>query len=158
MVERAEAKMTDAEQANRDSPQPPAPIHLRVLSDATFLAPVRKSVEAFCSRCGFDTAAVGEIGLCLNEAMANITRHAYGGASDKPVEVDVDFDGAAVVVKVRDWGSGRKPPTEPQHDPLKPGGIGIVCLKTLLDGFAFTQLPDGMLLTMKRSLNHGKAP
>ena len=133
-------------------------LHLRVLSDPAFLAPVRRSVEAFCAACGFDTASAGEIGLCVNEAMANVTRHAYGGAPDKPVEADADFDGTSVTVKVRDWGSGREPPTQPRHDPLTPGGVGIVCLRTLLDEFVFTKLPDGMLLTMKRSLTHGKAP
>jgi len=137
---------------------PPASLHLRVLSDPAFLAPVRHAVEALCAASGFDEVAVGEIGLCLNEAMANVTRHAYGGAADKPVEVDADFDGTTVLLKVRDWGCGREPPKEPRHDPLTPGGVGIVCLKTLLDEFAFTKLPDGMLLTLKRSLTHGKAP
>jgi anti-sigma regulatory factor (Ser/Thr protein kinase) len=135
----------------------PAALYLRVLSDPAFLAPVRRSVEAFCGECGFDTTSVEEIGLVLNEAMANVTRHAYGGASDKPVEVHADFDGTSVLVKLRDWGNGRKPPTEPRHDPMTPGGVGIVCLKKLLDEFAFTPMPDGMLLTMKRSLTHGKA-
>src|SRR3712207_7212584 len=34
------------------------------------------------------------------------------------------------------------------HDPLTPGGLGLVCLRQLLDEMAFTPLPDGMLLTM----------
>ena len=136
----------------------PDSLQLRVLSDPAFLAPVRRSVEKFCAECGFDATSAGEIGLVLNEAMANVTRHAYGGASDKPVEVEVKFDGASLKIEVRDWGSGRKPPSEPRHDPLTPGGVGIVCLKKMLDEFEFVPMPDGMLLTMKRSLTHGKAP
>jgi len=147
------------DQPEKHPGSPPQPsLHLRVLSDPAFLKPVRHSVEAFCTARGFDTASVEEIGLVVNEALANVTRHAYGGASDKPVEVDVEFDGTELLVKVRDWGSGRKPPAEPRHDPLTPGGVGIVCMKKLLDEFAFTPLPDGMLLTMKRSLTNGKAP
>ena len=144
-------------QSERSAPQRPAAMKLRVTSDPAFLAPVRRSVEHFSGQAGLDVKAAGELGLCVNEAMANVTRHAYGGATDKPVEVDVDFDGEAVRVRLRDWGHGHEPPTEPKHDPLKPGGIGLVCLKQLLDGFEFTKLPDGMRLTMKRNLNHGRA-
>ena len=133
-------------------------LHLRVLSDPAFLAPVRHAMEDFCAARGFDGKSVGEIGLCVNEAMANVTRHAYGGAKDRPVEVGADFDGFTLLVKVRDWGSGRVPPADTWHDPLTPGGLGIVCLKKLLDDFTFTKLPDGMLLTLKRTLTHGKAP
>ncbi len=133
-------------------------LFLRVLSDTAYLAPVRHSIETFCAAHGFDKAAVDDIGLCVNEAMANVTRHAYSGAMDQPVEVKADFDGSHLLLTVRDWGSGQQPPTEPRHDPLTPGGVGIVCFKKLLDGFTFTKMPDGMLLTMKRTLTHGKAP
>jgi serine/threonine-protein kinase RsbW len=139
------------------APATPA-MHLRVLSDTAYLAPVRHSVESFCIDHGFDVESAGEVGLCVNEAMANIFRHAYGGAKDRPVEVAAEFDGTAVSIQLRDWGIGREPPAEPKHDPLTPGGIGLVCLKKLLDGLAFTKMPDGMLLTMKRTLTHGKAP
>jgi anti-sigma regulatory factor (Ser/Thr protein kinase) len=134
-----------------------APLRLRVTSDPHFIAPVRRAVEHFCTEAGFDEKAVGELGLCLNESMANVTRHAYEGNHNKPIEVDAEFDGKTACLKVRDWGPGREPPAEPHHDPLKPGGIGLVCLKTLLDEFKFTKLPDGMLLTMKRKLSHGRA-
>jgi anti-sigma regulatory factor (Ser/Thr protein kinase) len=144
-------------QTERSAPQRPAALKLRVTSDPAFLSPVRRCVEHFCVEAGLDDKAVAELGLCVNEAMANVTRHVYDGAIDKPVEVDADFDGEAVRIRVRDWGPGREPPTEPKHDPLKPGGIGLVCLKSLLDDFEFKKLPDGMRLTMKRNLNHGRA-
>lgn len=133
-------------------------LHLRILSDPAFLSPVRHAIEAFCAGRGFDARSAGEIGLCVNEAMANVTRHAYEGATDRPVEVDANFDGFTLLVKVRDWGPGRQPPAEARHDPLTPGGLGIVCLKKLLDEFTFTKVPDGMLLTMKRTLTDGKTP
>jgi anti-sigma regulatory factor (Ser/Thr protein kinase) len=139
------------------APAAPA-LHLRVLSDTGYLAPVRHSIESFCIARGFDVESAGEVGLCVNEAMANISRHAYGGAKDRPVEVAAEFDGASVTIRLRDWGIGREPPAEPKHDPLTPGGVGMVCLKKMLDGLAFTKMPDGMLLTMKRTLTHGKAP
>lgn len=127
-------------------------LHLRVLSNTAYLAPVRHSIESFCTASGFDAKSTGEIGLCVNEAMANIFRHAYGGAKDLPVEISAEFDGTSVSIRLRDWGTGFLPPDEPKHDPQTPGGIGMVCLKKLLDECTFTKLPDGMALNMKRSL------
>ena len=132
------------------STPPPAGLRLNVTSDPANLADVRHACEAFCLRCGLDAAAAGDVGLCVNEAMANVTRHAYAGATDKPVEISGRFDGAAVHISVRDWGSGELPPARPKFDPLTPGGLGLVCLRKLLDDLVYAPQPDGMLLTMTR--------
>jgi anti-sigma regulatory factor (Ser/Thr protein kinase) len=129
---------------------------LNVTSDPANLAPVRKSCEAFCESHGLDEAAVHDVGLCVNEAMANVTRHAYGGATDKPMVVTADAigDGPAgaggVKITLRDWGVGVNPMMLPRkpRDPLQPGGLGLICLRELLDEVTFDKQPDGMLLTM----------
>ena len=126
-------------------------LHLAVNSDPASLAPVRKAVEAYAADCGYDAKTVGEIGLVVNEAMANITRHAYGGAIDKPVVVEADFEENLLRVTLRDWGSGCDPSTIPsKRDPLTPGGLGLICLRRMMDEVTFSPLPDGMLLTLKR--------
>jgi anti-sigma regulatory factor (Ser/Thr protein kinase) len=124
---------------------------LEETSDPARLAPIRRAVEAFCTSCGFDEKAVGEVGLCVNEALANITRHAYGGAIDQPVRIDASFVQDMLEVTIRDWGNGKDPTLSPhKHDPLTPGGLGMVCLQALMDEMTFQPQPDGMLLTMKR--------
>src|SRR5829696_6172301 len=60
---------------------------LNVTSAPANLGPVRRACEAFCRTHGLDDAATADVGLCVNEAMANVTRHAYGGATDRPVVV-----------------------------------------------------------------------
>ncbi len=131
---------------------PPRPeLRLKVTSDPAHLADVRHACEAFCVEHGLGLAAAADMGLCVNEAMANVTRHAYGGATDQPVVVTAHFDGRAVTVTLRDWGNGVNPSdVEPKQDPLAPGGIGLVCLRRLLDECVYTPQPDGMLLTMKK--------
>lgn len=136
---------------------------LNVSSDPANLASVRRACEAFCRRQGLDEAAAADLGLCVNEAMANVTRHAYGGATDRPVAViaeAVDAAGAVVPdghpaarsvrVVVRDWGNGVNPLSLPPKppDPLQPGGIGLVCLRRLIDELACEPQPDGMRLVM----------
>ena len=55
-------------------------VRLNVTSDLVHLATVRHALEAFCLDWGLGDAAAGDVGLVVNEAMANITRHAYAGA------------------------------------------------------------------------------
>ena len=132
------------------SPAPPGRLQLNVTSDPANLATVRHACEAYCMQCGLGVAAAADVGLCVNEAMANVTRHAYGGATDRPVEILGWFDGGAVHISMRDWGSGEVPRLYSKHDPLKPGGLGMVCLRELLDDIVYAPQPDGMLLTMTK--------
>ena len=129
----------------------PSELQLQITSDPANLAPVRRAVEDFCAACGFREEARGEIVLCVNEALANVTRHAYGGAADRPVHLEATFSDGLLRITIRDWGCGRVP-SEARHDPLRPGGVGMVCLRELMDRITFTPQPDGMLLTMERRL------
>ena len=87
--------------------------------------------------------------------MANVIRHAYAGATDRPVEVTAEHLGPGVRIAIRDWGNGRVPkPTDnpAAADPLQPGGLGLICLRRLTDGATFEPQPDGgMRLTIDRT-------
>jgi anti-sigma regulatory factor (Ser/Thr protein kinase) len=128
----------------------------RIVSDPVQIAPVRLAVERLAADSGFDAKAVGEVGLCVNEAIANVIRHAYGGKADRPIHVRAHFDAKLdqLDVLIRDWGKGINPDTLPvkpkQLDPLLPGGLGLICLKQMMTAVVFTPQPDGMLLTMSR--------
>lgn len=132
-------------------------LRLNITSDPANLADVRKAVESLCVQGGFEESAAGEVGLCVNEAMANITRHAYGGAKDRPIEVRADCSDNKVRITLRDWGNGVDPTTLPpakhMRDPLLPGGLGLVCMREMLDEMSFQPQPDGMLLEMVRNKN-----
>src|SRR6266550_2143544 len=84
-------------------------LELNIKSDPANLASVRLAVEAMCRDGGFDTTAVDEIGLCVNEALANVIRHAYKGAIDRPIEIRATCRDGEAVVQIRDWGNGMNP-------------------------------------------------
>jgi anti-sigma regulatory factor (Ser/Thr protein kinase) len=159
-----------ASAAAHDAPHTGGRLVLNVTSDPANLAPVRRACEAFCHSQGLNDAANNDVGLCVNEAMANITRHAYGGATDRPVVVTAEAigggggggDGQAgrpgVRITLRDWGSGVNPLAQAprERDPLRPGGLGLVCLRQLLDDARFEPQPGGgMLLTMVKRKGSG---
>jgi serine/threonine-protein kinase RsbW len=127
-------------------------IELKIASNPAAIAGVRRRVEAL-ARQVLAEPAVGEVGLCLNEALANVMRHAYEGATDRPIVVTAELDGESLSIAIRDWGNGVNPldlPVE-HYNPLAPGGVGMLCLRKLMDGVEFLPQERGMLLVMKRS-------
>src|SRR3954453_3957292 len=92
----------------RDRPSPRS-LQLKVASDPANLAGVRKAVESYARTIGFDEKSIGEIGLCVNEAVANIIRPAYAGKTDRPVEIKADFERGRLVIALQDWGNGVGP-------------------------------------------------
>ena len=42
------------------------------------------------------------------------------------------------------------------RDPLRPGGLGLVCLRSFLDELVYHPQADGMLLEMKRNVRREK--
>ena len=127
--------------------------HVRIQSDPANLAPTRRAVEAFAVECGLGEGAAHDVGLCLNEAMANVMRHAYGGRKDRPIEITAEYSangGGLLTVQMRDWGNGIDPSTLPRepYNPLTPGGVGLICLDALLDKMVYSPQPDGMLATL----------
>jgi serine/threonine-protein kinase RsbW len=129
------------------------PLHLDLTSNTADIAGARRAVEAHCRLLGFDERSVGDIGLCVNEAIANIIRHAYRGKSDQPIGLDVEIVDRRLRIALRDWGTGIAPGALPDHkvDPLNPGGLGLICLGRLMDQVVFTPQSPGMLLELYRA-------
>jgi serine/threonine-protein kinase RsbW len=149
----------------------PATLHLKFDSHPQHLASTRIAVEKLCLAAGFERAAAEEVGLAVNEALANIIRHAYDNRSDQPVELQASTGPGGIEVRLRDWGSGKVPSPKPQGptpgqasgqasgelasnppkvENLKPGGLGLICMRSLMDQVLFEQQSDGMLLIMRR--------
>jgi len=130
-------------------------ISLRIQSDAADVPAARHAIESFYQSHGFDKQACEDVGLCLNEALANIIRHAYKEQPSRPIQIDAALSpDSELTIRIRDWGNGVNPaalpPTPAANDPLTPGGLGMICLRQMMDIVVFTPQPDGMLLEMKR--------
>ncbi len=129
----------------------PTVLRMKMLSHPATLAPVRKEFEAFAEKAGFNVDDRGQIILVVNEALANVMRHAYNGATNRPIELTAEDTGSALKIQIRDWGTGKPPQPKRQHDPETPGGLGLVCLKQFMSEVSFHPEADGMTLTMVRN-------
>jgi anti-sigma regulatory factor (Ser/Thr protein kinase) len=128
----------------------PGRVELKIDSDPANLREVRQRIEDFGRAAGLSKPDCDALGLVVNEALANVIRHGYGGAKDRPIVITADAENGAVRLTIRDWA----PPFDPARLPVKktpdltPGGLGLVCMKKLMDEVRFSRLSDGMLLTM----------
>src|SRR5258705_4862599 len=139
-------------------PISPPPLRLKITSDPATLASTRRAIEMFAAQCGFDETARGEIGLVINEALANVMRHAYQGATDQPIELSAQKTDDGISLSLRDWGLGVNPfeLRAKKHDPKKPGGGGLSCKRQMKDDSQFQNQTAGVNWPGPRTCNRTK--
>lgn len=139
------------------------PIRILLWSVPAQLAVVRSAVEKACEGIGFDGREIGRIVLSVDEALANIIRHAYDCADDQPIEAELTVlgDGGPEGVKIclRDYGKVVDPSKiKPRDlDDIRPGGLGVHIMTECMDSVTYEQ-PEGggTLLTMIKILPGAK--
>ena len=126
---------------------------LKLTSDPKEVPGARRAVESFAAEAGFGQAEMEFIGLCVNEALANIIRHAYHDAPGRPIELRAVFIDSTLRITLRDWGNGRtpEPPPESASELWTPGGLGLTCMRRTMDDVIFSPQHDGMLLTLTKA-------
>jgi serine/threonine-protein kinase RsbW len=145
--------------ASGNQPQPgssprPERIELKITSHPANLRHARVEVESFAKSIGMSSEMSDAVGLVLNEALANVIRHGYEGATDRPIIVSAERGDGELRLSIRDWAKPFDPSRVKPKYPgeLKPGGLGMICIRQLMDDVKFEQLPDGMLLKMVKKM------
>lgn len=125
-------------------------------SDPENLRLVRRKVTEVLTQLGFGEQQRQTMVLAVDEAVANVIRHAYGGCSDGRVELSVWLDTDAVRFELRDYADPIDPSVIKPRDlsECRPGGLGINLIDSVMDRWVFHH-PDegaGNLLTMIKRL------
>ena len=125
-------------------------LELKITSDPANLRQVRTQMEHFAQGAGWPPDICDAIGLAVNEALANVMRHGYGGARDRPIIVTAESVQGELRISIRDWAKPFDPAgLEPRHvGDIRPGGLGLLCMQKLMDVVQYERLPDGMLLKL----------
>ena len=128
--------------------------HWKITSNPANLRPVRTELEEFAHSAGMSLESTHALGLVLNEALANVIRHGYEGATDKLILVTAESVDSRFELSIRDWAKPFDPALVKHkiEGELSPGGLGLVCMKKLMDDVRFERLPDGMLLKMSKKI------
>ena len=133
-------------------------VSLEVTSHPRNLCLVRAMVRSFAELAGFGGRQLDRIALAVDEACANVIRHAYGGRDDGDMTVTCALeqggDGAHLVVRLLDHGlapGAELAPRVPGAE-LSPGGLGLRLMHDIMDAVTFGRAHDGgnlLVLTLR---------
>lgn len=140
--------------------EPLQSIDLQILSDPANLPGVREQTRKTAVDVGFDEDDAEWIALAIDEALANVIKHGYGGRHDKTIEIQLDpveqQGSPGLRVTIRDFGQ----PVDPSQirgrelDQVRPGGLGVHIINTVMDDVRYAPAEGGgtrlVMLKLKR--------
>ncbi|MEK6711119.1 MAG: ATP-binding protein [Nitrospinota bacterium] len=128
---------------------------IEVPADPAFLRMVRAAVDTLCAMGGVDDDGRCMIVLAVDEACANIIRHSYGGAADKPIICEGRLDEEGISFILRDFGKKVDPAViQPRElTDVRPGGLGVHFMRKVMDTVEFEDCgAQGTRLLMRKRL------
>ncbi|MGV6814954.1 MAG: ATP-binding protein [Phycisphaerales bacterium] len=143
-------------------------IELKLISDPMYLCGARELVASIARRIGFDDMDCSKISLAVDEALANIIRHGYDRAFDKPIWIGInpikptsDSIGGIEII-IEDEAKQVDPSNMKGRDleDVKPGGLGVHIISEVMDDVVYQKRDTvGMRLIMtKRAVRHEQSP
>lgn len=130
------------------------PVELAVTSDTECIPAVRRRCQQLASAIGFDAEQSKMIMLVMDEALSNVIKHGYHGVGGHPITVRMEqvMDGCrpGISITVRDRGRQVDPDTIQSRDldDVRPGGLGVHLMKSVMDTVVHSCCEGGMVLEM----------
>ncbi len=127
---------------------PPRKKRMQFDSDLGQLEAVRRSVRDFCS--AIPSACISperldQAVLGVNEAVANIMRHAYSGEVGRPITMEMSTDDRVLRMVLADCGSPFAPENVPPAalDGSRDSGFGVFIIRQCFDRVDYRRSRDG---------------
>ncbi len=127
------------------------------LAKYSSLDDIRTFVEAAAEKAGLQDKGVYAVQMAVDEACSNIIDHAYGGETDKEIEVDYEITKESLILILRDKGhpfdinSVAPPDLNLPLSERQVGGLGIHLIRSLMDGLDYQSSPEtGNTLTITK--------
>jgi serine/threonine-protein kinase RsbW len=124
------------------SAQRPA-LTLEVPSETSLLGLVRDVARRMAEAAGFETKVADQLALAVDEAATNVLEHAYEGAKDRVVRVEIDDTGPDFCVDIVDDGAAFDPESVLELDvkslerERRTGGLGVHLMGRIMDSVSF---------------------
>ncbi len=129
-------------------------LQITLASRFELIRELRRQLKAFAAQKGFTEEEVFEAQLAVNEAVANVIKHAYRGEEKGRIDLHVNLDEEGnLVITIRDFGAKADPVSFQSRDldDFREGGIGIYLMRNLMDEVTYDHSPEtGTILTMKK--------
>jgi serine/threonine-protein kinase RsbW len=129
-------------------------LHLTLPSDSSLLCVVRATVDSLTTLLKFSEADCRGVTRAVDEAMANIVRHSYGGRLDRPIGIRFrrlsGETGPGLEILFWDEGlpidSSKLRPR--RLDEVRPGGLGLHFMRQAMDTVEFSRVGGANRLRM----------
>jgi anti-sigma regulatory factor (Ser/Thr protein kinase) len=133
---------------------------LRVVmpSHPRLLAVLRAAVGEIGSVYGLPEESCREVTLAVDEALANVIRHAYKNRYDREIEVNCQIDENQMEFTLLDHGEPPDPDRicgQPLND-ASLSGRGTHMIKAIMDEVCYERVPEGNLLRLIKHLPAGR--
>jgi anti-sigma regulatory factor (Ser/Thr protein kinase) len=134
-------------------------VHLKFLvpSHPRFLSVVRAAVGELGAVYGLSEKECAGMTLAVDEAMANIIRHAYGGGFDGEIEVNCQVGDGRLEFTLLDQGECPDPERLAAHplDDVALSGRGTHIMRTVMDEVCYERVPGGNQVRLTKRLPAG---
>ena len=130
-------------------------------SDPELLGEVRHKLAQYATQAGMVEEQADCLVLAADEALTNIIRHAYEGATDQPIDIYIHSDGTELHLTLRDYGHPvpRETIRSRDLDDVRPGGLGVHIMTTCMDSVEFQHPGDGgTKLVMSKRIDAAPLP
>lgn len=128
----------------------PQRYQLNLTSQTDNLELIRDFVSKIAKKTGFVELDINKIELAVDEACANVIKHAYpANAALKPIQINIEVYAQKMVIIVSDEGKGfdvkkvRPINMEKYMEEMRVGGLGIFLIRNLMDEVEFNMNTDG---------------
>ena len=131
---------------------------MRLTSDLDEICNVRRAGEKIALAIGFSAEKAAMIMLTIDEALANVIKHGYDGQKGRPIDVLIERvcpEGrVGIRVLIRDSARQVDPETIKSRDldDVRPGGLGVHLINSLMDEVVHRPVGQGMELEMVKYL------
>lgn len=121
-------------------------IEIKVPSNPRLLKVVRCGVQHLCDICGFSGEVRHSITLAVDEAIANIIRHAYQERDDQPISVRCRLFDDRLEIILEDQGEAAEAGKMKSRDleDIRPGGLGIHLIQSTMDVVDYQRSSEGV--------------
>lgn len=122
---------------------------LKIPSQTDNLELIREFVSRIATKAGLDSDDVNKIELAVDEACANVIKHAYKKDEKHPIDIAIEIDYNKFTVIVTDKGKGfdikkiKTPDMREYLAEMRVGGLGIFLMRSLMDEVDFDVKPGG---------------
>jgi len=127
--------------------------NLKIESRLENVSIVENEIDSTTNQIGISEDNYGKILISTLEAVNNAILPGNGSDPDKLVNIDIEFNGNNLKIKVKDEGTGFKPylvpdPTLPENIE-EPNGRGVFLMKRLADEIKFNRKGNSVTMIFK---------